>query len=148
MTDRSFNTECPVCLEELFDENGVADKPVAETMCLHLIHSDCLAEAGRALNSDGQRYGVGGFGARAGCPVCEKPVSFWQSFTDAGDFKAFWTCRIENVLKELGRIEEEGRRQPVSGELLRSKLREDSSLTEKQKEMINRNSDSGFFKCL
>lgn len=152
MTDRSFNTECPVCLETLFDEKGVADKAVAEIMCLHLVHSDCLVEASRALNAGGQRYGVGGFGPRAGCPICEEPISSWRLFNEAGMFKAFWTTRIENALKQLESIGEDGRRQPVRGEQLRNLLKEDTSLTKEQKEMIRfsetGDDDSGYVKCL
>ena len=146
ITDCSFNStnQCPVCSGELFDDNGVAEKAVAETMCDHLVHSDCLAQVGRELNSDGKRYGVGGLGPRAGCPVCEKPVSMWYSYNNACEFKGFWTQRIENALKELGSADV-GR---VSGKLLRSKLKEDRQLTKKQKQMISINRQSGFYTCL
>jgi uncharacterized protein (UPF0212 family) len=61
-------TECPICLEALFDEEGIAQNgDVAKLIC--------LARAGRELNANGRRYGVGGMGARAGCPVCNQPVS-------------------------------------------------------------------------
>lgn len=145
-TDCSFNpsNECPVCSEELFDENGVAAKAVAEMMCDHLVHSDCLAQVGRELNSDGKRYGVGGFGPRAGCPVCDKPISMWQAFDNVCQFKGFWTQRIENALRELGSAAGEA----VSGESLRSKLKEDPQLTKKQKKMISIERESGFYKCL
>ena len=155
MTDRSFNTECPVCLDEIFDENGVADEDVAETMCLHPIHSDCLSEAGRSLNSDGQRYGHGAMGPRAGCPICHPPVSSWTIHKNAGAFIGFWTERIETALQEIGpSISQEGRREPVSGEILRNKLKDDTSLTEAQKRLIRKpaneylDMDSGFCKCL
>lgn len=145
-TDYSFNpsNECPVCSEQLFDKNGVGAKAVAEMMCDHLVHSDCLAQVGRDLNSDGKRYGVGGFGPRAGCPVCDKPISMWQAFDNACQFKGFWTQRIENALRELGSAAGE----TVSGESLRSKLKEDPKLTKKQKKMIGIERESGFYKCL
>ena len=38
----SMNEECHICLEELFDEEGVAcNGAVARIMCVHLVHSDC-----------------------------------------------------------------------------------------------------------
>lgn len=146
-TDCSFNSsnECPVCSEELFDKNGVADKAVAEMICDHLVHSDCLAQVGRDLNSDGKRYGVGGFGPRAGCPVCDKPISMWQAHDNACHFKGFWTQRIDNALKELGSA---AGGEAVSVESLRSKLKEDPQLTKKQKKMISIEGESGFYKCL
>lgn len=71
--------ECPICLEALFDEQGVArNGDVAKIVCCHLVHSDCLERAGQSLNSDGRRYGIGGFGLRSGCPVCNHPVSYWN----------------------------------------------------------------------
>ncbi len=145
VTDSSFNNNnmCPVCSEELFDENGIADKAVAEIMCEHLVHSDCLAKFSRDQNSDGTKYGVGGFGPRAGCPVCEKPVSMWHAYNNACDFKGFWIQRIENALKEMGSVEGGSRR--VSGESLRRKLKEDTQLTKEQKKMIG---ESGFYSCL
>ena len=147
ITDCIFNStnECPVCSEELFDENGKADKAVAEILCDHLVHSDCLAQVGRDLNSDGKRYGMGGLGPRTGCPVCEKPVSMWHAYNNACDFKGFWTQRIENALKELG---PPANARGVSGEALRSKLKEDPQLTKKQKKMISFNRESGFSECL
>ena len=70
-------SECPICMEALFDDQGIAQNgPIAKIMCYHLVHSDCLAKAGRSLNADGKRYGMGGMGARAGCPVCNRPVSY------------------------------------------------------------------------
>lgn len=149
VTDSSFNCNnmCPVCSEELFDENGIADKAVAEIMCEHLVHSDCLAKFSREQNSDGKKFGMGGLGPRAGCPVCEKPVSMWHAYNNACDFKGFWIQRIENALKELGSVEGGSRR--VSGESLRRKLKEDTQLTEKQKKMLSTNrGESGFYSCL
>lgn len=156
MTDRSFTSECPVCLENLFDEDGLATKDVAEIMCPHLIHSDCLSEVGKALNADGARYGHGAAGIRSGCPVCNTPVSFWTMSKDAAYFKAFWIERIENVLKELGQVQHTERKEPIAGKLVREKLNEDDSLTAAQKAVIeppsaNRDmigADSGFTKAL
>lgn len=157
MTDRSFNTECPVCMDAMFDENGVADRDVAEIMCLHLIHSDCLAAAGRALNADGQRYGIGGFGARAGCPICQEPVSNWMCYSDAGCFKAFWTTKIENALRKIGPRVDGNCKEPIDCQLLCDELNCDTSLTEAQKKMIQKPSptdydygleSSGFLKSL
>jgi len=134
MTDRSYNTQCPVCLEDLFNEEGVAERAVAETMCTHLIHSDCLAATGRSLNADGKRFGVGGMGIRSGCPICNTPVSYyWTSSKEAAYFKAFWFKPIEDALLELGPT-----RMPVSCELVREKLKESSTLTESQKKHIQR----------
>ena len=143
MTDRSTTTECPICLEDLFNEEGVASKDVAEIMCNHLVHSECLAGAGRSLNETGERYGIGGFGPRSGCPICSRPVSMWTSSKDAAYFKCFWTQKIENVLKELGPNQvDDGngshRAMPVAAETVRERLREDPSLTESQKGRIKR----------
>ena len=59
-------------------------------------------------------------------------------------FKGFWTRRIENALRELGSDGDEA----VGGESLRSKLKEDSRLTKKQKKMISIERKSGFYNCL
>ena len=154
MTDRSFETQCPVCLEELFDENGVATEDVAEIICRHLVHSDCLAEAGKSLNADGNRYGVGGFGNRAGCPVCSEPVSYWVSSKDAAFFQGFWIGRIEEAAREIGpgHQGQDNQEMPVAAELIRKKLENDPSLTEAQKKHIRYDEDtedsSGFYKAL
>ena len=158
MTDRSFITECPVCQETLFDEDGVASQEVAEIMCNHLVHSDCLAQAGRSLNADGQRYGIGGFGPRAGCPVCGQPVSSWSCSKEIEFFRGFWLGRIEKVLKELGpeKSPDGTQKLPVPGEKVRDTLLQDTSLSEKAKkhikkidsDMLGFDMSSGFCKAL
>ena len=96
-------SECPICMEALFDDQGIAQNgPIAKIMCYHLVHSDCLAKAGRSLNADGKRYGMGGMGARAGCPVCNRPVSMWFSYEEAAQFPLFWMNRIFRVLEDIG----------------------------------------------
>lgn len=149
MTDRSFTTECPVCAEELFNEEGIADQDVAEMICPHLIHSDCLVQVGNALNADGARFGVGGMGKRSGCPVCLTPVSMWMCSKEAADFPAFWTAKIEAALQEMGPgIDGNGRKVPVECQALRDKLSSDPSLTEKQRAKLTSPHDSGFEKSL
>jgi len=135
---------CPVCLEDLFDENGDAEKPVGKIMCLHLVHSDCLQAAGRALNATGDRYGVGGMGLRSGCPVCETAVSFWMMSNRAVDFPVFWMHRIQACLEKIG-----SRGGPISVERVKEMLEQDGSLTSDQKQVLRENSeDSGFNEAL
>jgi len=167
MTDRSFSTvtECPICFDTLFNDEGVADQDVAEIMCMHPVHSECLAQAGRALNADGSRYGVGGLGNRAGCPICGQPVSCWTDSKEAGFFKGFWIERIERALQELGPAttsDDSGqqRRMPVDCSLVREKLKQDPTLSETQKRLVRKprfidsdcddldDDDSGFCKAL
>lgn len=153
MTDRSFTKQCPVCLEDLFNEDGMAEEEVAEIMCNHLIHSDCLASTGNALNADGKRFGFGGFGPRSGCPLCETPVSCWKSSKDAAYFKAFWIPLIEDMLLEIGPGPGGS---PVSGEALRTKLKASPKLKDRQKDLVKRpiqddyiaDDESGFCKAL
>jgi len=128
----SMNEECPICLEELFDEKGVAcNGAVARIMCVHLVHSDCLQRAGRSLNPDGRRYGVGGFGPRAGCPLCNQPVSCWEVLQDVASFPAFWVKRILGVLEHIGPSGG-----PVDVVAVRSRLEVDETLTKRQKEIM------------
>jgi len=53
--------ECPVCIEALFDANGIAQigEEVAKILW-HSVHTDCLERASEPLNGNGQRNGVGG----------------------------------------------------------------------------------------
>lgn len=98
-------SECPVCLERLFDDNGSAcNGEVAKINCFHLVHDDCLRRAGQALNSDGNRFGIGGLGPRAGCPVCNRPVSFWTSYKVAAAFPIFWMRKILDALNLFGPV--------------------------------------------
>jgi hypothetical protein len=125
--------ECPICLEALFDEQGVAcNGEVAKIMCCHLVHSDCLRRAGQSLNSDGRRYGVGGFGPRSGCPLCNHPVSFWESYRDAAAFPSFWMKRILNVLEQIGPSGG-----PVDIVAVYCRLEVDETLTRRQKEFMS-----------
>jgi hypothetical protein len=136
--------DCPICFEPLFDENGIAAKDVAKIMCFHLVHSDCLAQAGRALNADGTRYGIGGFGARAGCPICARPVSMWLSSKKAASFPIFWMHRIQACLEAIG--PDSG---PISIERIKDQLRSDPSLTKPQKRYLDKNDKSdGFLEAL
>ena len=129
----SMNEECPICLEELFDEEGVArNGEVAKIMCVHLVHSVCLQRAGRSLNPDGRRYGVGGFGPRAGCPLCNQPVSFWTSYGDAASFPAFWIKRILGVLEDIG-----PNGGPVDIIAILCRLQVDETLTKRQREIMS-----------
>eukprot|EP00984_Skeletonema_dohrnii_P029089 scaffold19434_cov121-Skeletonema_dohrnii-CCMP3373.AAC.5 len=128
----SMNEECPICLEELFDNEGVArNGEVAKIMCVHLVHSVCLQRAGRSLNPDGRRYGVGGFGPRAGCPLCNQPVSFWTSYGDAASFPAFWIKRILGVLEDIG-----PNGGPVDVVAVLCRLQADETLTKRQREIM------------
>jgi hypothetical protein len=138
-------TDCPVCLEPLFNEMGIAEKEVAKIMCPHLVHSDCLKQASRALNSDGNRYGVGGFGIRAGCPICGQAVSFWESFSEAAAFSVFWMHRIQACLEEIG-----PGGGPIAVSRVQDMLKNDSQLTEKQKGYLNNAEDKryGFAQAL
>lgn len=141
----------------------MAAKEVAETICNHLIHSDCLVGVGQALNADGARFGVGGFGPRSGCPICNTPVSCWLTSKEAAYFKGFWIKPIEDALLELGpdtHSNQNQTRTPVAGELVWQKLKESSTLTERQKELVRKpnynpgfigddsDNDSGFCKAL
>ena len=140
-------TECPVCCEELFDEKGIAQHgKVAKIMCQHLVHSDCLAEAGRSLNSDGSRYGIGGLLGmpRAGCPICAVPVSFWVAYSDAAAFPIFWMHRIQEKLEEIGATAG-----PISVLRVKKMLKNDPQLTKSQKKYIHsKEMDVGFPKAL
>ena len=128
-------TECPICMEALFDEQGIAQNGnVAKIMCYHLVHSDCLAKAGRALNSDGKRYGVGGMGPRAGCPVCNRPTSMWFGYTEAAQFPLFWMNRIFHVLEGIG----PNGGGPVLLKDVRNRLKQDATLTDRQKSYIKK----------
>ena len=132
--------ECPVCLERLFDDNGIAcNGEVAKIMCFHLVHDDCLRRAAQSLNADGHRFGIGGFGPRAGCPVCNRPVSFWSADKEAAAFPIFWMNKILHALNVLGDIisfGDMGRRKPVSLALLREFI-ERRLLTDTEKKHFN-----------
>lgn len=132
----SFEPDCPICFEPLFNADGIApvNKEVAKIMCLHLVHSDCLVAAGKALNSDGTRYGVGWMGPRCACPICDMAVSSWISYRAAADFPIFWMHRIQVCLEEIG-----PRGGPVSIDRVKEMLKADSSLTRKQKEYLVEN---------
>jgi hypothetical protein len=132
-------TDCPICMEALFDEDGIASEEVAKILCFHLVHSDCLMEAGRALNADGTRYGIGGFGARAGCPICERHVSSWSCSNEAAFFPIFWMHRIQACLEAIG--PDSG---PISIERVKDQLRADPSLTQAQKGYLDKQDKSGF----
>jgi hypothetical protein len=125
--------ECPICLEALFDEQGVArNGDVAKIVCCHLVHSDCLERAGQSLNSDGRRYGVGILGLRSGCPLCNQPVSFWFSYQDAAAFPQFWIKRILNVLEQIGPSGG-----PVDIVAVYCRLEFDETLTRRQKKFMS-----------
>lgn len=126
--------ECPICLEALFDEQGIAQNgEVAKIMCFHLVHSECLQQAGQTLNPDGKRYGIGGMGPRAGCPVCNRPVSMWIDYKDAAAFPIFWMKRILSILEMIGPSYG-----PVAVNHVLKLLKDDSTLTKRQKRFITR----------
>jgi hypothetical protein len=127
-------TDCPVCQEPLFDDEGVAPKKVAKILCYHLVHDECLRESAKALNADGQRYGIGGMGEpRGGCPICGQGVTIWFCFDQAAEFPVFWMKRIQTILQEMG---PDG--SPIPIEVLRDKLRADTGLTEAQKKYLDK----------
>lgn len=138
-----MSTDCSVCMEALFDNQGICRHgEVALIMCPHLVHSDCLVRSGQALNSDGQRYGIGGFGLRSGCPLCSEPVSFWTTHSKASDFSVFWLPKIQKCMETIGH---NSGWIPVSQ--IQGMLQEDSSLTPQQKsDMMAEN--GGFEKAL
>lgn len=148
-------TDCPVCLEPLFDSQGVAQNgKVAKIMCIHLIHSDCLQRAGQSLNADGRRYGVGGFGPRAGCPICNQPVSMWTEHEQAAEFPVFWMKKIQKIVEEYG-SKGEGQCKPVPVKLVQDTLASSDDLTVEQKKYLNHQGrsetmvlESGFFGAL
>ena len=127
--------ECPVCLERLFDDNGIAcNGEVAKIMCFHLVHDECLRRAGQSLNADGHRFGIGGFGPRAGCPVCNRPVSFWTSYKEAAAFPIYWMHKILHALNMFGEV----RRGPVLLPLLREFIKRGQvQLTDTEKKHMN-----------
>ena len=126
--------ECPVCLERLFDDNGIAcNGEVAKIMCFHLVHSECLRRAGQSLNADGQRFGIGGFGPRSGCPVCNRPVSFWSVHKEAAAFPTFWMNKILHALNVIG----ETRHELVSIISLKEFIISESQLTDTEKKHMN-----------
>jgi len=113
-------------------------------MCPHLVHSECLRKAGQALNADGKRYGIGGFGARrAGCPVCSQPVTFWFSYDQAAAFPIFWMHRIQACLEKI---------RPWHGSVsafrVQKMLKTDPHLTKKQKKYLVKDKNLGFPKAL
>lgn len=128
-------TECPVCLERLFDDDGIAcNGEVANIMCFHLVHDECLRRAGQSLNADGHRFGIGGFGPRAGCPVCNRPVSFWTSYKEAAAFPIYWMHKILHALNMFGEV----RRGPVLLPLLREFIKRGQvQLTNTEKKHFN-----------
>jgi hypothetical protein len=133
-------TDCPICLEPLFDSEGIASptKEVAKTMCIHLVHSDCLARAGRTLNSNGQRYGVSAFGNRAGCPLCAQLVSFWFDYKEAAAFPIFWMHRVQAKMDQIG--PNEG---PILIHRITKMLKNDPTLTNGQKTYLRDGSSAG-----
>mmetsp|Transcript_45812 Transcript_45812/g.111035 ORF Transcript_45812/g.111035 Transcript_45812/m.111035 type:complete len:206 (-) Transcript_45812:332-949(-) len=131
-------TECPVCMEPLFDGEGVSRKEIAKIMCCHLVHNDCLVEAAKALNSQGERYGIGGLGLpRAGCPVCNEEVTMWVCYNEAAQFPIFWMKHIQNCLEEVG---------PKNGKVpvktVQRMLKASRELTNAQKEYIDKEKSS------
>jgi hypothetical protein len=130
-------TECPCCMETLFDSNGVAvddmDIAIGLPCEVHLIHGECLRRAGQSLNADGRRYGRSLLGPRSGCPICGREVSFWTTTKKATDFGVFWWHKIQKCIEQVGR--ENG---PVSVDMVMDTLRNDPSLTPEQKSLIIR----------
>lgn len=143
----NFEPDCPICFEPLFNSQGIAekDKGVAKLKCLHLVHTDCLKAAARALNSDGRRYGFHRFfGPTAGCPICEMPASMWETHYTASSFPIFWMHRIQACLEKIG---------PAGGliqiDRVRLMLWDDKSLTKEQKECLRLLPENpGFFEAL
>ena len=132
-------TECPVCLERLFDDDGIAcNGEVAKIMCFHLVHDECLRRAGQSLNADGHRYGTGGFGSRAGCPVCNRPVSFWSAYNEAAAFPIYWMKKILHAINVLGDILSVGEihRKSVSLIALKEFIKQ-GQLTDTEKKHMN-----------
>ena len=98
-----FNPKCAICLEDLFDNDGNAQNgSVSKLRCIHVVHTTCLTRSANALNSDGSRYGIGGFGPRCGCPLCGIPVSFVFSHDKVYEITAFWMPKIQKCLDQLG----------------------------------------------
>ena len=125
--------DCPICFEPLFDERGIAEREVAKIVCIHLVHSDCLVRAGKTLNADGHRYGIGGLGTpRAGCPLCGQPVTLWTEHKKATDFPIFWMHRIQACLEKIG-----PRNGPIEIDTVKNMLKNDPSLTSQQKSHLD-----------
>lgn len=139
-------TECPICFEPLFDNGGIAEKEVAKIMCTHLVHSDCLKHAGKALNADGSRYGIGGLGApRCGCPVCSESVTFWMNYNESAAFPVFWMQRIQTCLEQVG-----PQGGPISVDRVVKMLEKDPNLTQAQKKYLIQGEEDGigFYQAL
>jgi hypothetical protein len=104
----------------------------------HLVHSDCLVRAGRALNSNGQRYGVSAFGNRAGYPLCAQPVSFWVDYKEAAAFPIFWMHRVQAKMDEIGLNEGS-----IPIHRIKKMLKNDPTLTNRQKTYLRDRDSAG-----
>ena len=74
------------CLMKMVSEVKILGKPCVSTyygVVLLVVHSNCSKEAGEIIkNESGEKWDMGGFGPRVGCPVwCDAPMSFWTSHT-------------------------------------------------------------------
>ena len=167
-------TECPICLGDLFDEqghtfpllcndgdnsDGNGDRygnghayshsnlsnydSIAQMYCPHLIHSKCLQQTRyllQATSSDGSgttagyRYGYGlGGQPRAGCPICNTPISTWFEYDKVSEFPIFWMGKIFNALETIGPNGGGGIRRPVHVDDIKLQIINTcSSLTEEQ----------------
>lgn len=128
---------CAVCHEDLFDEHGISRKEIGKIMCLHLVHSDCLQSFAEHANASGEKWGIGVFGPRSGCPLCDQGVSFWTDYLRAADFPVFWMNKIQSCLEEIGPTDG-----PVSIDRVKQLLQQDPTLTREQKIFIRQSSSS------
>lgn len=132
--------DCPICLEPLFDDEGLAkENPVAKINCIHLIHSSCLEDT-KKLNKDGKRYGFSGFDGTpcSGCPICGQGASIWIAYEEAAAFPLFWMQRIQSCLDQIG-----PHYGPVTIKKVKELLLSDGGLTVAQKKFISKAKDYG-----
>jgi hypothetical protein len=113
-------TECPVCFEDLFDENGVCQEAegVAATVCHHVVHVRCLTsqcctssrdeqeedsnnDASPQENSGSSSFYLFGQARDLYCPVCSRSVLIYSSSSEAAYFPGFWIPLIQSCIKQI-----------------------------------------------
>eukprot|EP00980_Cylindrotheca_fusiformis_P000588 scaffold154_cov129-Cylindrotheca_fusiformis.AAC.5 len=132
ITDRFFTNECPLCQEQLFDEQtGESATAIADLSpnCFHAMHAKCLIQQS-ATNKKQKK--------KSNCVVCEKPVNMWTRTKQAASLAGFWIPHVENALKKVGPPKDDkGVPQPLSMSVVRERLHKDPTLTEGQKQYID-----------
>jgi hypothetical protein len=111
-----LESECPVCFEELFNENGQCEdaEGVAATVCHHVVHVRCLTSlcSSREEHDHDSAEESGSSSCLFGqtnrhCPVCSRSVTIYSSSSEAAYFPGFWIPFIQSCIERFAPSGEE-----------------------------------------